>query len=98
MLSVAATEAPTLLGLALVVLVSALAWRWAAYRRKRTGLPPGASSAEWMIPSSSRPAAPPAPVAPPKPLLDPQTNPAISSGRRPSGSLSHPVGRRDYRR
>ena len=99
MLSVATTEAPTVLGLALVVLVSALAWRWAAWRRKRTGLPPGASSAEWMIPAGSRPTSPTLPSPPSKPLLDPQTNPAISggsSGRHPSGSLSHPVGRRDY--
>ncbi|MEO7003771.1 MAG: MraY family glycosyltransferase [Ktedonobacterales bacterium] len=94
-LSVAATEAPTLLGLALVVLVSVLAWRWAAWRRKRTGLPPGASSAEWMTPAHSTPKSP---SPPPSPRADPRTNPAVTPGRSPGGSLSHPAGRRDYLR
>ncbi|WIG61634.1 MAG: Undecaprenyl-phosphate N-acetylglucosaminyl 1-phosphate transferase [Ktedonobacterales bacterium] len=47
-IEIAATELPTLLGLALVVGVSIVIWRVVAYRRRRRGLPPGASSAGKM--------------------------------------------------
>lgn len=40
----AVSEIPTLLGLVFVAVVSAAIWRIAAVRRRRTGLPPGASS------------------------------------------------------
>ncbi|HEX6796369.1 MAG TPA: MraY family glycosyltransferase [Ktedonobacterales bacterium] len=45
------SELPTLLGLAAVALVSAGIWRLAAARRKRTGVPPGASFASLPPPS-----------------------------------------------
>jgi UDP-GlcNAc:undecaprenyl-phosphate/decaprenyl-phosphate GlcNAc-1-phosphate transferase len=51
-LNVAVSELPTLLGLAAVVLVSVGIWSVAYYRRKRTGLPPGASFAHLASPSS----------------------------------------------
>ncbi len=38
------SELPTLLGLGLALLVTQIIWRYAAHRRKRSGLPPGASS------------------------------------------------------
>lgn len=52
-LDVASNELPTLLGLALVAAVSVAAWRYAAYRRRKSGLPPGASSTLLSRPSRS---------------------------------------------
>ncbi len=52
-LDVTSNELPTLLGLALVAVVSAAAWRYAAYRRRKSGLPPGASST--LLPRPPRP-------------------------------------------
>jgi UDP-GlcNAc:undecaprenyl-phosphate GlcNAc-1-phosphate transferase len=39
------SELPTLVGLGLALLITQVIWRYAAYRRRRSGLPPGASSA-----------------------------------------------------
>ncbi|MGH2514297.1 MAG: MraY family glycosyltransferase, partial [Ktedonobacterales bacterium] len=49
-LNVSVSELPTLLGLALVVAVSVTIWRVATLRRRRMGIPPGASSAIWRRP------------------------------------------------
>ncbi len=55
-LAVTSNELPTLLGLALVAAVSVAAWRYAAYRRRKSGLPPGASST--LLPRPPRPTRP----------------------------------------
>jgi UDP-GlcNAc:undecaprenyl-phosphate/decaprenyl-phosphate GlcNAc-1-phosphate transferase len=39
------SELPTLLGLGLALLITQVIWRYASYRRRRSGVPPGASSA-----------------------------------------------------
>jgi UDP-GlcNAc:undecaprenyl-phosphate/decaprenyl-phosphate GlcNAc-1-phosphate transferase len=39
------SELPTLAGLGLALVITQIIWRYAAYRRRRSGLPPGASSA-----------------------------------------------------
>ncbi|MGO8946751.1 MAG: glycosyltransferase family 4 protein [Ktedonobacterales bacterium] len=39
------SELPTLAGLGLALLITQVIWRYAAYRRMRSGIPPGASSA-----------------------------------------------------
>jgi UDP-GlcNAc:undecaprenyl-phosphate GlcNAc-1-phosphate transferase len=39
------SELPTLAGLGLALVLTQIIWRYAAYRRRRSGLPPGASSA-----------------------------------------------------
>lgn len=52
-LAVTSNELPTLLGLALVAAVSAATWRYATYRRRKSGLPPGASST--LLPRPPRP-------------------------------------------
>ncbi len=58
-LNVAATEAPTIIGLALVPVVTAALWALIRRRRKRLGLPPDASSASnSRMPIPSRPASP----------------------------------------
>src|SRR5262249_21037947 len=54
-LNVAVSELPTLLGLAAVVLVSAGGWCVAYLRRKRTGVPPGASFAHLASPPGAAP-------------------------------------------
>ena len=59
-LDVTSNELPTLLGLALVAVLSAAAWRYAAYRRRKSGLPPGASST--LLPRPSRPLRPTQPT------------------------------------
>jgi UDP-GlcNAc:undecaprenyl-phosphate/decaprenyl-phosphate GlcNAc-1-phosphate transferase len=51
-LDITASELPTLLGLTLVLVVTAAIWRVAAIRRRRSGLPPGASSADWSTPTA----------------------------------------------
>jgi UDP-GlcNAc:undecaprenyl-phosphate GlcNAc-1-phosphate transferase len=43
--SISVSELPTLLGLALALAVTQIIWRFAIYRRRRSGVPPGASSA-----------------------------------------------------
>jgi UDP-GlcNAc:undecaprenyl-phosphate GlcNAc-1-phosphate transferase len=43
--SVSVSELPTLLGLGLALAVTQIIWRFAIYRRRRSGVPPGASSA-----------------------------------------------------
>ncbi len=66
-LNVAVSELPTLLGLAAVVLVSVGIWRVAYYRRKRTGVPPGASFARLASPSDTPTREPAAPTPTPTP-------------------------------
>jgi UDP-GlcNAc:undecaprenyl-phosphate GlcNAc-1-phosphate transferase len=39
------SELPTLLGLGLALLITQVIWRYASYRRRRSGVPPGVSSA-----------------------------------------------------
>ena len=39
------SELPTLLGLGLALLITQVIWRYAAHRRRRSGIPPGTSSA-----------------------------------------------------
>jgi UDP-GlcNAc:undecaprenyl-phosphate GlcNAc-1-phosphate transferase len=53
-LDLSASEIPTLLGLALVLAVSVAIWRVATLRRRRMGIPPGASSATWPRPPVAR--------------------------------------------
>jgi UDP-GlcNAc:undecaprenyl-phosphate GlcNAc-1-phosphate transferase len=60
-LDVTSSELPTLLGLALVLVVTVLIWRVATIRRRRSGQPPGWSSAE--LPKPSGPLARPTPSA-----------------------------------
>jgi UDP-GlcNAc:undecaprenyl-phosphate GlcNAc-1-phosphate transferase len=72
-LNVAVSELPTLLGLAALVLVSVGIWGVAYYRRKRTGVPPGASFAHL--------ASPPTPPDPPEPVTP--TPSASGTHRRP---------------
>jgi UDP-N-acetylmuramyl pentapeptide phosphotransferase/UDP-N-acetylglucosamine-1-phosphate transferase len=50
-LDVTASEVPTLAGLALVLVVTVVIWRVAAVLRRRSGLPPGASSGTLPRPS-----------------------------------------------
>src|SRR5262249_38045780 len=70
-LSIAVSELPVLLGLALLAAIVLTVWRLAARRRRRLGLP---SSGRWRAPL------PPTPSSPTKPPLTPT---ASGSHRRP---------------
>ena len=87
------SELPTLIGLAAVALVSIGIWRLAAARRKRTGVPPGASFA-------SLPPPPPPPRRPDTAPLRtsrrsatrkpyPRPRPGLTSSPSPSTSGTH---------
>ena len=59
------SEVPTLAGLGLALLISSIIWRYASYRRRRSGLPPGASSAFLRLGTTQTPNSNPSGPTPP---------------------------------
>jgi hypothetical protein len=53
--SISVSELPTLLGLTLALAVTQIIWRFAIYRRRRSGVPPGVSSAFHTVEKRAKP-------------------------------------------
>jgi hypothetical protein len=60
------SELPTLVGLGLALVITQVIWRYAAYRRRSSGLPPGASSAFHTLENSVTVSEPTTPQLPHK--------------------------------